>query len=323
MAAIAGVQSVGLTSDLPYTANGNTMALSIESQQTNAGLGQDALFRLVSREYLQTIGTRLKEGRFFNERDRSDAPPAVIVNETLARQFWPNRSALGQRIDTGTGDGQIRWMTIVGVVVDIRERGPDLALKPAVYVPFMQTEIGFFQPSEIAVLTTRDPLGLTKELQQAVWAVDSEQPVTSIRTMDEIVDDELASRAQVLRLLGAFAGLALLLASLGIYGVLSYVVSQPTREIGLRMAIGASQWDIVRAMLGYSARITGTGLAIGIVAAIGATRLLATLLFGISPLDPLTFTAVSVVLAAVAFAASFVPTRRAASLDPMLALREE
>jgi len=172
-------------------------------------------------------------------------------------------------------------------------------------------------------LTTRDPLSLTKELQQAVWAVDSEQPVTSIRTMDEIVDDELASRAQVLRLLAAFAGLALLLASLGIYGVLSYVVSQRTREIGLRMAIGASQWDIVRAMLGYSARITGTGLAIGIVTAIGATRLLATLLFGISPLDPLTFTAVSVVLAAVAFAASFVPTRRAASLDPMLALREE
>jgi hypothetical protein len=134
------------------------MALRVESQQTNGGLGQDALFRLVSREYLQTIGARLKEGRFFDERDGADAAPAVVVNEALARQFWPNRSALGQRIDTGTGDGQIRWMTIVGVVKDIRERGPDLALKPAVYVPFMQTGIGFFQPSEIAVLTTRDPL---------------------------------------------------------------------------------------------------------------------------------------------------------------------
>jgi putative ABC transport system permease protein len=323
VAAIPGVKSAGSTSDLPYTANGNTMALRIESQQTNAALGQDALFRLVSLDYLQTIGARLRQGRFLDERDRPGAVPAVVVNETLARQFWPDRSALGQRIDTGTGDGQVRWMTIVGVVADIRERGPDLALKPAVYVPFMQTEIGFFQPSEIAVLTTRDPLSLTKELQQAVWAVDSEQPVTSIRTMDAIVDDELASRAQVLRLLGAFAGLALLLASLGIYGVLSYVVSQRTREIGLRMAIGASQWDIVCSILGYSARITGTGLVIGIVAAIGATRLLATFLFGISPLDPRTFVVVSVVLAAVAFAASIVPTRRAASVDPMLALREE
>jgi ABC-type antimicrobial peptide transport system permease subunit len=153
--------------------------------------------------------------------------------------------------------------------------------------------------------------------------VDPEQPVSDIRTMDAIVDGELANRTQMLQLLGAFAALALLLAALGIYGVLSYVVSQRTREIGLRMAIGASRWDIVSAILGYSVRLTAMGLLAGIGAAIGATRLLSTLLFGVSPLDPSTFIGVSALLAAVAFLASYVPTRRAAAVDPMVALREE
>jgi putative ABC transport system permease protein len=320
--AIPGVRSAGSTSDLPYTSRGNTMGLVIEGQQAQVP-GQDALFRLVSSDYLETIGARLKAGRFVSDRDRLETPPVVVVNETLARQFWPNESPLGRRIDTGTGDGNTRWMTIVGVVADIRERGLDRELKPTVYVPFTQTEITFFQPTEIAVHTSRDPLSVSKELQSAVWSVDPEQPVSDIRTMDAIVDGELANRTQMLQLLSAFAALALLLAALGIYGVLSYVVSQRTREIGLRMAIGASQQDIVRAILGYSVRLTAVGLAIGIVAAIAATRLLSTLLFGVSPLDPTTFIAVSALLATVALLASYVPTRRAAAVDPMVALREE
>ena len=323
VAAIPGVRSVGSASDLPYTSRGNTMSLTVESQPANPDLGQDALFRLVSAQYLQTIGARLAEGRFLDDRDRQESLPVVVVNQTLARHFWPNRSALGQRIDTGTGLGTRRWMTIVGVVADIRERGLDLAMKPAVYVPFTQTGMDFFIPSEIAISTSRDPLSLSNELQQAVWSLDPEQPVANIRTMDQIVDDELAPRTQVLRLLGAFAGLALGLAALGIYGVLSYVVSLRTREIGLRMAIGASHWDIVRGMLGYCARLTGVGLAVGIAGAMAATRLLSTFLFGISPLDPLTFGGVSAALAVVAFGASLVPTRRAAAVDPILALREE
>ena len=319
---IPGVRAAGLTSDLPYTTRGNTMGLAIEGKPAQF-LGQDALFRLVSDGYLQTIGARLREGRFLQPSDREDSIPVVVVNETLARRFWPNEGALGHRIDTGTGDGTPRWMTIVGVVGDIRERGLDLAMKPAVYVPFTQTEITFFQPSEIAVLASREPLHLSKPLQQAVWTVEPEQPVSHIRTMDEIVDDELASRTQVLQLLGAFAALALLLAALGIYGVLSYVVSQRTREIGLRMAIGASHRDIVRAILAYTARLTSTGLAAGIVAAVAGTRLLSTLLFGVSPLDPKTFVAVSALLAIVALLASYVPARRAAAVDPAVALRQD
>jgi putative ABC transport system permease protein len=328
---IPGVKSAGLTSDLPYTSRGNTMSLAIEGNPAPPDLSRDTLFRLVSAGYLETIGAKLKEGRFLEARDRDESVPVVVINETLARQYFPNESALGHRIDTGTGDNQRRWMTIVGVVRDIRERGLDLVLKSAVYVPFPQAAITFFQPSEIAVLvsqdgsqdTRRDPLSLSKDLQQAVWSIDRKQPVSNIRTMDAIVDSELSNRTQILWLLGAFAALALLLAALGIYGVLSYVVSQRTREIGLRVAIGASQWDVVRMILGYSARLTAMGLGAGIAMAIAATRLLSTLLYGVSPLDIRTFLAVSTLLMLVALAASLIPTRRAAGVDPMIALREE
>ena len=320
---IPGVQAAGLTSDLPYTSRGNTMSIRIEGRPVVGALGQDVLFRLVSPGYLQTAGARIREGRFLEDRDGEDSPPVAAINETLARQYWPGESPLGHRIDTGTGDGKPRWMTIVGVVRDIRERGLDLALKGAVYVPFPQTTIAFFQPSEIAVRTSRDPLSLSKELQQAVWAIDRDQPVSNIRTMAAIVDDEMANRSEVLKLLGAFAALALLLAALGIYGVLSYVVSQRTREFGLRMAIGATRWDIVRTILGYWARLTASGLVAGMAMAIAVTRMLSTLLYGVSPLDPATFFFVPVLLAAIALAASLVPARRAASVDPAIALREE
>ena len=262
------------------------------------------MFRLVSAGYLETISARLVEGRLLEDSDRDAAQPVVVINDTLARQYFPNESALGHRINAGTGDSQPRWMTVVGVVRDIRERGLDLVLKSAVYVPYPQVAITFFQPSEIAIATYREPLSLSKELQQAVWSIDRAQPVSAIRTMDDIVDGELSNRTQVLWLLGTFAALALLLAAIGIYSVLNYVVSQRTREIGLRVAIGASQWDVVRTILGYSVRLTATGLAIGIGIALAATRLLGTLLYGISALDIRTFVAVSALLTLVALAAS-------------------
>jgi predicted permease len=321
--AMPGTIAAGLTSDLPYTSRGDTMALLIEGQPPPQDVGQDALFRLVSAGYLQTIGARLREGRLLDDRDREGSPPVVVVNATFARQHSPAASPLGHRIDTGTGDGALRWMTIVGVVDDVRERGLDLALKPAVYVPFTQTDITFFQPSEIAVLTSRAPVTIAGELQQAVHAVDAEQPVSNLRTMDEIVDEELAGRTQMLELLGTFAALALLLAALGTYAVLSYVVSQRTREIGLRLAIGARPRDVVQAMLGYAAKLAAAGVLVGLAAAAAATRLLTTLLFGVTPLDVRTLAGVAGLLAAVALLASYVPTRRAASLDPVTALREE
>jgi putative ABC transport system permease protein len=323
ISAIPGVKSAGLTSDLPYTSRGNTMSLTIEGQEAQRDLGTDALFRLVSAGYLETIGAQLKEGRFLDVRDQQDTTSVAVVNETLARQYWPNQSAIGHRIDTGTGDGAPKWMTVVGVVRDVRERGLDLSNKSAVYVPFTQTTIGFFMPSEIAVLTSREPLSLSKELQQAVWSVDPEQPVNAIAPMEDIAEGELTNRTQVLRLLGAFAGLALVLAALGIYGVLSYVVSQRTPEIGLRMALGAGRWDMMRLILAYSARLTGIGLVVGLLGAMGGTRLLSSLLFGVSAVDPVTFMAVSAGIASVALFASLAPVLRAAAVDPVIAIRDE
>jgi putative ABC transport system permease protein len=320
---IPGVTSAGLTSDLPYTSRGNTMSLAIEGKPAQPGLGQDALFRLVSSDYLETLGTTLKQGRFLDRRDSETATPVVVINEALARTYWPGENPIGRHIDTGTGDGKMRWMKVVGVVADVRERGLDLAMKPAVYVPFPQTDISFFVPSEIAVLTVRDPLSLSRELQQAVWSVDPEEPVSNIQTMNAIVDGELSDRTQVLALLRAFAALALLLAALGIYGVLSYMVSQRKGEIGLRMAVGASPWDVVHSTLVYAARLTAAGLAAGIALAWAATRLLTALLYSISPLDVRTFAGVSAALAMVAMLASYVPARRAAAVDPAVTLREE
>jgi len=321
--AVPGTISAGLTSDLPYTSRGNTMSLLIEGQAPPQGVGQDALFRLVSAGYLETIGARLRQGRLLERGDREGSPPVVVVNSSFARQYWPTETSLGHRIDTGTGDGARRWMTIVGVVDDVRERGLDLALKPAVYVPFTQTDITFFQPSEIAVRTSRAPLTIADELQQAVHTVDAEQPVSNIRTMDAIVGDEFAGRTQILQLLATFAGLALVLAALGTYAVFSYVVSQRTKEIGLRLAIGARPQDVVRAMLADSAKLAATGVLLGLATAAATTRLLTTLLFGVTPLDVKTLVGVAGLLAAVTFIASYIPARRAASLDPVAALRED
>jgi predicted permease len=295
----------------------------IEHQASRPDLGQDALFRLVSADYLKTMGAKLLAGRFLDDRDREGATPAVVVNDALARTSWPNGTAVGHRIDTGTGDGSPLWMTIVGVVQDVKERGLDFGPKSAVYVPFTQTTIAFFQPSEIAVRTSASPRGVANALQRAVWAVDPEQPVSAIRTMEDIVDEELAQRQRMLSLVGAFAVMALLLVAFGVYSVLSYLVTERRREIGLRIAIGASPAVVLRAIVAESGRLAAVGILLGLAAAFVTTRWLGSLLFGVSPVDPLVLTGVCVLLSSVALFASFLPARRAASVDPMLTLRAE
>ena len=262
------------------------------------------------------------EGRLPDARDTAEALPAVVINETMARQYWNGQSPLGHRIDTGTGDRQPRWMTIVGVVRDVRERGLDLSLKSAVYVPFTQVAINFFQPSEIAVRTGADPRGLVKSLQRAVWSVDPAQPVSTVRTMDDIVESEVAGRTQMLQMLGAFAGVALLLAAMGIYSVLSYNVSQRRRESGYgwRLERGEpTSWARLFAKR-HGWRPAELGCA-GF--AVATTRLLRSLLYGISPLDGAAFTIVPVVVAAAALSGREFHAWRAARVYPSVTLRDE
>jgi predicted lysophospholipase L1 biosynthesis ABC-type transport system permease subunit len=247
----------------------------------------------------------------------------VVVNESFARQYFGGTNPLGRRVDSGTGtDGPI-WMTVVGVVADVRERGADLETKPAVYVPFGQTAIAFFQPSEIAVRTSVEPTSIANALRRAVWTVDRQEPVSAVRTMDDIVDESLASRQQVLTLVAAFSAVALLLSAVGLYSVLSYLVVQTRREIGVRMAIGASPRSVVGSVLRRAAVVTGIGVGAGLLAAAGVTRLLSSLLYDVSPLDLRVLGGVSVMVAAIAMLASYLPARRAAATDPLIVLRSE
>ena len=319
--ALPGVDRAGLTSDLPFTARGNTMGIALEGRPSD--LGQDALFRLVSSDYLEAIGARLAAGRLLDVRDRPESTPVVVVNESFARKYWPGEDALGRRLDTGTGGATNLWLTVVGVVADIRERGLDLASAPAVYVPYTQARISFFVPSEIAVRTKGEPRGMAPLVQAAVWAVDPEQPVVDVRTMGDIADAEVAGRRRVLGLLSAFAGLALILATVGVYAVLAQLVSERRREIGVRLAIGATPSAILLSVLRHSAALTMSGAVVGLLAAAAASRVLGSLLYDVSPLDLSVFAGVPLLFGLVAALASYVPARRAARIDPASVLRSE
>jgi predicted permease len=321
MRSLPGVVSAGFGSNLPFTARGNSSGFRIEGRTDQEQ--QDSLLREGTRDYLKTLGAQLREGRLFGNEDRANSLPVAIINETFADYGWPGASPIGKRIQINDTRPQGTWYTVVGVVREIRERGLNLSLKPGTYLLVDQTPKMWNVPSDLAIRTTLDPLSLAKAARQAIWSVDAEQPVNDVRTMEQIVDLEMQDRQQQMTLLSTFAALALLLASLGIYGVLSYVVTQRTREIGLRMALGASPGSVTRLVVGQGLRLTGFGLGLGAVAALGMTKLMSALLYGVGATDMKTYAAVSLLLGAIAAIACFVPARRAALVDPIIALREE
>lgn len=317
---LPGVESAAFGSDLPLTAMGDSNGFVIEGrQQPVNALEHDALYRLGTNDYLKTLGVRLREGRLFTRDDRAETLPVLIINEAFANAYWPNESPLGKRIQV---DGP-PWATIVGVVRDVRERGIAVPMKPAVYFPVVQGPERWAVPTELVIRNRSDPAALVTQVREAIWAVDRDQAIARVQTMENIVEDDVASRRPQMTLLGAFATLALILASLGIYGVLSYLVSQRTREIGVRMALGASVADVLRMVAVEGVRLAGTGLVVGIAGAYFATRVLTRLLYGVRPTDPATYVAVALLLAAVALVACSVPAVRASRVDPMVALREE
>ena len=317
-----GVVSAGYTTAVPLTWKGGTNSFVVEGREP--GPGQDANFRQVSTGYMETIGIKLREGRYLNDRDDSQAQPVAIINATMAHQFWQGENALGRRFKLGGPDSEGPWLTVVGIVGDVKQMGLEAPAKAEMFFHYQQRGGTLWNiPRDLVVRTTGDPLSIVPGVRQAIWSVDSAQPISNIRTMDEILSEEVAQRRVGMTMLVAFAALALLLASLGIYGVISYSVTQRTQEIGIRMALGASRGDVLRLVMKDGLRLAVTGVAIGLGAAFAMTRLMAGLLYGVSANDPRTLVVVTVLLTSVALIACYVPARRATKVDPMIALRYE
>ena len=320
---LPGVDAAGYTSALPLVWKGGTSGFWPEGRAAGDDRPHDANNRVISPGYMETMGYRLRAGRMFDERDTADAPPVAMINETMARQNWPHEDAVGKRFKWCCAENKGPWFTIVGVVGDIRMMGLDQPSRAEMYYPVAQAAKNWMWPQRLVVRTGGNRGALVNSIRQAVWQVDREQPVSDILTMDEIVGDETTERRTQTLLLGAFSGLALLLACLGIYAVLSYQVAQRTPEIGLRMALGARKSEVLRWIGGRAMALTLAGVVCGLASAWWATGLLQSLLFQIRPRDPLTFAAAALAVMTVSVIAVAVPVRRAVRVDPAIALRHE
>jgi putative ABC transport system permease protein len=283
-----------------------------------------AFFAGVTPSFHRTLGISLHKGRLFTDADNERNPRVAIVNESMARRYWPNQDVLGKRFKWGPEESSRTWITVVGVVANLKQNNLAAEISPGVYLPIPQMPQdssihGFY----LAIRTTSDPTAIVPNLRQIVRSLDPEMPLFQVRPMEEVLSASVAPRRFNMLLLAAFAGLALLLASIGIYGVMSYSVSQYTHEIGIRMALGARASDVLQLIVRQGMALVLIGLAVGAAGALALTRVMRSLLFDVKPWDPLTLTSVSALLAAVAFAASYIPARRATRVDPMIALRYE
>ncbi len=316
---VPGVRSAGLVSALPFTGGPNTDFVIEGRPLPPANDEPSADIRTVDYAYFRTMEIPLLAGREFTASDNSAGKHVMVINETMARQYWPRENPIGQRV-TMKDWGPPLTGEIVGVVGDVKTNGLDEAVGPMIYWPHFQFPQLF---NTIVVRSDSDPLRLIPAVKAAIWAVNKNQPISKIETLEQVLSESLARRRLYMILLGVFAGAALLLAGVGIYGVVSYSVSQRRREMGIRIAIGAERGDVLRLVLGQGARAALLGISIGIAGALGLTRLMTNLLFGVSASDPLTFLAVAMLLTLVALAASYIPARRAMRVDPMVALRHE
>jgi predicted permease len=319
--ALPGVKGAAFGSDAPFVTIGDTDGYTVEGEPPlPTGEYNDALYREVTPGYLEVLGATVKEGRRLEESDREGGTLALVVNEFLAKRHWPGKSAVGKRIRFG-GEKE-PWWTVVGVVRDIRERGFLYEMKPAVYLPVTQVK----KPdaySMLVVRTSNDPASTVKMVEGAVWSVDPQQPVSYVRTMDQLMDTDVADRTRPMILLGVFAGLALALACIGVYGVLAYAVAQRTREIGVRMALGAKPTDVTRMILERGMKLSAIGLLAGGALAAGLAVLLRSLLFGVTLVAPGIYAGTAATLVLVALLACAIPAHRAARVDPVVALRNE
>jgi putative ABC transport system permease protein len=324
--ALPGVKSAAVANWIPLVRQGDSIGFSIEGRPDPApGQGQrpTVVTRVTSPRYFRTMGIQLLNGREFGDEDKVDSPAVAVVSETMARRFWPDEDPIGKRITPGQLDSTDPddWITIVGVAKDVRQVELVAPPKPQMYLSYRQA--AFFAPRHLVVSTAVEPLGMAAVVRKAVWEIDKDQPVSNIKTMEDVLSESIARQRFSMLLLGIFAALALVLAAVGIYGVMSYSVAQRTHEIGIRMALGARKRDVLKLTVGEALKLVLVGVVIGLVASFLLTRVMSSLLYGIGATDPTTFAGISLVLIGVALLASYIPARRATRIDPMVALRYE
>jgi putative ABC transport system permease protein len=324
---LPGVEAAGFTRGLPMN-GGIESGITVEGQEiTNVRDTVIAVNMTATPDYFRAMNIPLVKGRYFNDQDKTGSPPVVLIDEMLAARFFPNVDPIGKRLKMGGNDSQFPWMQIIGVVKHIAHYGPAETPRVEVYRPYFQLpqmpEARYGRSMVLAVRTTTDPASMTSGLRNAVLEIDKDQPVSNVQTMTEVVAASVAPQKFAMWLLGLFAATALALAALGIYGVMAYSVTQRTHEIGVRMALGAQRSDVLKMVVTQGMKLALIGVGCGLVGAFGMTRLMSSLLFGVTATDPLTFGVVSIVLSIVALLACYIPARRATRVDPMIALRYE
>jgi putative ABC transport system permease protein len=317
--ALPGVQHVAFTSILPLSGTNSDSSFHIEGRnEMQSGIHPDEEIRSVTSDYFRVLETPLIKGRLFTEADTTEAPGVVIINQAMAKKYWPGEEAVGKRINFNDSDpAKIKWITVVGVVADIRHRGLDVEAKPEYYIPHSQLA---YRGMILAVRSPLEPSALVRSIRNEVRGLDPEQPVANVRTLDEVTSDSIAPRRLSVLLIGVFAGVALVLAAVGIYGVMSFLVVQRTHEIGVRMALGAQRADVLRLVLGRAAKLVLVGTAVGLLLGLFSSRALRSMLYNVGAFDLATFVGVTLALAFVSLMASYIPARRATQADPMLAL---
>jgi putative ABC transport system permease protein len=321
LAALPNVRAVGVITSPPFSGSGWTRSFDVEGYQAPANQpGPWGEFKVISPGYPQSMGVPLRRGRLFTEQDGPGSPRVALVDEELARRYWPNEDPIGRRIILNAGGASEQRLEVVGVLGHVKQQGLDDEARVQLYVPYRQMGVSSMV---VAVRTTGDPLNAVSLVRSAVLGVDKDQPISQVRTMESQLADSVGQRRLSMMLLALFAGFALLIACVGLYGVTAYSVTQRTREIGVRMALGARGSQVVGAFVRDGLRLTLVGLAVGGVAALAGGRLIASQLYEVHPGDPLTLGITAVVLGTVALLASYVPARRATRIDPMTALRSE
>jgi putative ABC transport system permease protein len=317
---LPGVQSAAFVNYLPLGGSNSSDDYLVEGAPEPApGQENDGRYRVCTPDYFQTMGIRILKGRGFTDQDKAGAPPVVIVNEALARKHWPNQDALGKRIRFYGPLDKAPWMEVVGVVQDVKHE-LDLPVTPEYYLPHAQDS---WNAMVLVAKTQVEPTSLAPQIRQQVWAIDKDQPVFDVFTMQQVRSMSVTLQSFSSVVLAIFAGVALVLATVGIYGVMAYAVTQRTHEIGIRMALGARGRDVVRLVVRQGMVLTLIGVVIGVAGSLALTRFMAKLLVGVEPTDPLTFTAVSLCLLVAALLACYLPARRATKVDPLVALRYE